>query len=88
MALLDFVSIDFYFKFFFALLTLATDKNSLTYSVIIVHNRHFITAVRTLDFVFGFSGQHHNTPVRSPPFIKAAAIASFLSCSDWGSGKA
>lgn len=82
MALLDFVGINFYFKFSFALLTLTADKNALAYSVIIVHNGHFIAAVRAFDFVFVFSGQHYNTPVRSPPFIKAAAIASFLSCSD------
>lgn len=31
MALLDFVGIDFYFKFLFTLLTLAPDKNALAY---------------------------------------------------------
>ena len=88
MALLDFVGIDFYFKFSFALFTLAANKNALAYGGFIVHNGHFIAAVRAFDFVFGFSGQHYNTPVRSPPFIRAAVMASFFSCSDRGSGRA
>lgn len=88
MALLDFVGINFYFKFSFALLTLAADKNALAYGSFIVHNGHFITAVRAFDFMFDFSGQHHNTPVRSPPLSRAAVMASFFSCSDRGSGRA
>lgn len=85
MALLDFVSIDFYFKLFFAFLALAPDQNTPAHRFFGVQNRHFVAAVGAFDFSYH---RYYSTSERSPPLSSAAVMASVFSCSDFGRGRA